>query len=444
MAPDPKMMPPKIMQAVEHLGYRVTVGDVAAQAGMNVNLVQQGLLTLAAAAGGHLQVAESGEVVYQFPQDFRDILRNKYLRLQLQEWWDKIWGMLFYVIRISFGVALIASIGLIALAIIAIMIGLSSTRDGDSDGDWGGGDGFMPSFWFPIDFFWIFSPDPYGHYSERRHSVGSEPAQLNFLESVFSFLFGDGNPNVGLDNIRWQAIGYVIRNHQGAVTAEQIAPYLDELGTGYALEYEEYMLPVLTRFNGRPEVSPEGDLVYHFPELQTTVREQRVNPVFSYLKEVSWEFSLATSGQKMMAIALGGINLVGALALGKLLTSVGTVGGLVGFVGAIYGLLLAYGIGFLAIPLARYFWIQWRNTAIATRNAQRQKRVEQLSRSNAQLQRKLSFAKQFAAETVITDQDLVYSSDRDLVEQELEQKDRIDAEWQQKLEDKPQSRQQEN
>lgn len=445
MAPDPKMMPPKVMQAVERLGYRVTVGDVAAQAGINVNLAQQGLLTLASEAGGHLQVAESGEVVYQFPQDFRDILRNKYFRLQLQEWWNKVWGILFYIIRISFGIALIGSIALIALAIVAILIGLSTARgDDNGGGDWEGGEMFMPSFWFPADFFWIFYPDPYSHHPDRRQFENSEPAELNFLESVFSFLFGDGNPNAKIEDRRWQVIGNVIRNQQGAVTAEQIAPYLDDLGTGYALEYEEYMLPVLTRFNGRPEVSPEGDLVYHFPDLQTTVTEKRVNPVSAYLKEKRWEFSQATSGQKMMAIALGGINLVGALALGKLLTSVGSVGGLVGFVGAIYGLLLLYGIGFLAIPLARYFWIQWRNTAIVDRNTQRQKRAEQLSRADAQLQRKLGFAQQFAAETVITDQDLIYSSDRDLVEQELEQKDRIDAEWQQKLEANRQRRQSEN
>lgn len=139
MAPNPPIMQPQVMQAVERLGYRVTVGDVATQAGVNVNLAQQGLLALASAAGGHLQVAESGEVVYEFPKDFRNILRNKYFQLQLQEWWNKVWRIAFYGIRISFGVALLLSIALIALAIIAIMIGLSSTRDNnnDSGGDWG-------------------------------------------------------------------------------------------------------------------------------------------------------------------------------------------------------------------------------------------------------------------------------------------------------------------
>ena len=84
MAPNPA-----IMEAVEQLGYRVTVGDVATQAGFNVNLAQQGLLALATDVGGHLQVAETGEIVYLFPKNLRAVLRNKFLRLRLQEWWKK-------------------------------------------------------------------------------------------------------------------------------------------------------------------------------------------------------------------------------------------------------------------------------------------------------------------------------------------------------------------
>ena len=35
---------PEIMQSVEQLGYRVTVGDVAAKSGLDINLAQRGLL----------------------------------------------------------------------------------------------------------------------------------------------------------------------------------------------------------------------------------------------------------------------------------------------------------------------------------------------------------------------------------------------------------------
>ncbi|MFN7853847.1 MAG: hypothetical protein ACK5OU_18265, partial [Dolichospermum sp.] len=119
---------PAIMLSVEQLGYRVTVGDVATQIGLNIAEVNQSLLALAADAGGHLQVAESGDVVYQFPQNFRDIIRNKYLQIRLQEWWKKVWSVLFYLIRISFGILLVTSIVLILVTITIIMTA-SSDRD---------------------------------------------------------------------------------------------------------------------------------------------------------------------------------------------------------------------------------------------------------------------------------------------------------------------------
>jgi len=426
MAPNPT-----IMQAVEHLGYRVTVGDVATQAGLNVNLAQQGLLTLASDTGGHLQVAESGEIVYLFPKNFRTILRNKFLRLRLQEWWRRIWRVLFYLIRISFGIVLLLSIALIFITIFIIIT--ATNRDGDDRGDRsssGGGMIYMPYFWIGPDWFWVFYPDYDTRYQQRRR----EESQLNFFEAIFSFLFGDGNPNANLEERRWQQIAAVIRNNRGAVVAEQIAPYLDDIGEGYAREYEDYMLPVLTRFNGQPVVSPEGQIVYHFPDLQTTASQRRSQPVSPYLQELPWRFSAASSGQIMLSAGLGVLNFVGALVLGRLLADgiAAELGGLVAFVQGIYWLLLGYGTAFLGVPLVRYFWIQWRNSKISDRNQQRQARARQLASADATLQQKIAYADQFAAETVISQEDLVYTTETDLLEQEARSA-QIDAEWQRRL-----------
>jgi hypothetical protein len=429
---------PDIMRAVERLDYRVTVGDVAAQAGLDINLAQQGLLALASDAGGHLQVAGSGEIVYLFPHNFRVVLRNKYFRMRLKEWWDKVWKILFYIIRISFGVLLLVSILLIVAAIIMIVLAMNSSNQSNNRRSSGGGM-VMPRFWFSPNFFYIFYPDYYSRrYQQRqqRSRVASEPSSMNFLESVFSFLFGDGNPNADLEERRWTAIGTIIRNNRGAVAAEQIAPYLDDVGKGYDREDENYILPVLSRFNGRPEVSPEGEIVYHFPELQTTATGKSYQPVSAYLKEFPWRFSQASSGQTMMAIGLGAVNFVGALVLGNLLADgaiAAEMGGLVAFVQSIYWLLLGYGTAFLAIPLIRYFWVQWRNRKVNARNEKRQDRALALNQADERLQAKLSYAQQFAAETVIQAEDLIYTTERDLTEQELEQSDQIDAEWQRRL-----------
>ncbi|MEG4942116.1 hypothetical protein [Microcoleus sp. F4-D5] len=428
MAPNPT-----IMQAVEQLGYRVTVGDVAAKAGLDVNFAQRELLTLASEAGGNLQVAESGDIAYVFPKNFRDILRNKFLRLQLQEWWQKIWRVLFYLIRISFGIVLVASILLIFVA-IALLLSSNSDNDGGGDSggnDRGGGFFFFPYFW--NDLLWIFYWNHDEPYYQQRSRLTDQKPEMSFLEAVFSFLFGDGNPNTNLEERKWSDIATAIRNNRGAVAAEQIAPYLDNLGQGYAREYEEYMLPALARFDGRPEVSPEGQIVYHFPQLQTTATERNSEPVAAYLREMLWRFSNASSGQIMLAAGLGAVNLVGALVLGNLLAKSAIGSGFIGFVSAIYPMLLIYGVGFLAIPLIRYFWIQWKNSRIEARNQERQQRAMLLNEPDANLLQKLAYAREFAAENVLNGTDLAYTTETELTQQELEQSAKIDAEWQRRL-----------
>ncbi|KGF74014.1 hypothetical protein DO97_00355 [Neosynechococcus sphagnicola sy1] len=430
---------PAIMQAVQQLGGRVTVGDVATQAGLDINTTEQGLLALASDAGGNLQVAESGDLVYQFPSNFRAILRNKFWQLRLQEWGLRIWGILFYLIRISFGILLIASIAIILIAIVMLLLAASASqgnRDQEERSNRSGGSMMLPLNWISPDFFWVFYPNYGYHGHQRQRTRAHRGSGMNFLEAIFSFLFGDGNPNADLADRRWQAIAAVIRKHRGAVIAEQITPYLDTLGAGHDLEFESYMLPVLIRFQGRPEVTAEGGFIYHFPELQTTATERQSRSVATYLEEYRWEFSQASSWQKLGAAGLGGLNLVAALVLGSLLQQgdlVVAAGAFVAFVQSIYWVLLGYGVAFLAVPLLRFLWLQRRNHALEVRNSQRQQRAIALTEADDALRKKLKDAKQFASETVIHQEDAIYTTDRDLLEQEVDQSARIDEEWQRRL-----------
>lgn len=420
----------KIMTAVEQLNYRVTVGDVATQAGLDINHTERGLLALASEVSGNLQVSEAGDIAYLFPKNFRSVLRNKYWRLRLQALWDKIWPAIFYLIRISFGIVLLLSIVLIFVAIAIILIAMNSQDDRSNNRRSGS---FIPRFWITPDLFWFFNPNPRYHRQHAR-SQSKDPDQMNFLEAIFSFLFGDGNPNANLDDRRWQEIGAVIRTHGGAVTGEQLTPYLEV--SDRQRESEDYVIPVLTHFDGRPEVSPQGEIIYHFPTLQTTAKARQQQSNSTYLQEYPWKFSQAGSGQILLAVGLGGLNLVGAAVLWSLLQD-GTVaiqlGGLVGFVYSIFGILVAYGIGFLGIPLLRYFWVQRQNSKINKRNQQRQASAVSLSRPDAALQQKMGYAQTFAAQSVVSSENLAYTTEKDLLEQEYDRSDAIDAEWQQRL-----------
>ncbi|MEM9150060.1 MAG: hypothetical protein AAGB19_06355 [Cyanobacteria bacterium P01_F01_bin.3] len=420
-----------VMQAVEALKYRVTVGDVAARAGIKVEEAQQGLLALASETQGHMQVSDSGEIAYEFSRNFRSILRNKYWQLRFEAMLLKIWQVVFYIVRISFGIMLMLSMLIIAIAIFALFIAMSSQSGGDRDDRRGGGINFGFS---PFHIFYLFDFN-YGRgrrrypnqYSSRRYQGRSsvrEGEKLQFLEAIFSFLFGDGDPNANLEERRWQTIGRVITNNGGAITAEQVAPYLDDLGEGWDKEYEDYMLPVLTRFNGQPEVSPTGEMVYYFPELQVSAMERRKSPVSAYLKEAKRKFTAATSDQVMLAIGLGSANIIGAVVLQNMLQSALSQGLQIPvaalFAQSILGLLMFYGIAFLAIPLVRYYWVQWRNSKIEQRNDERAARATALNRLGSAFQQKLAFAQQFASQKVLKESDAVYSTERDLSEQAIE------------------------
>lgn len=429
---------PAIMKSIEQLKYRVTVGDVASNAGLDVDVAQQELLALASEVQGNLQVAETGDIVYLFPQNFRSILWGKSWRLRWQKWLGNIWQVVFYLIRISFGIVLIASIILMLIAIVVLVVALSASRGEDSGGGSDSGNGgnviFMPNFWISPDFFWIFTPN-YQQKRYQRQRQNPDKNQLNFLESIYSFLFGDGNPNSNLELRRWQEIATVINNNNGAVIAEQIAPYLDNINI-YNERDEGYMLAVLTRFNGYPEVSDSGDIIYYFPELQVTAQTRNKIAVPPFLKENNWIFSLAGSGQKIFAVFLGGLNFVLALVLGSMLTpelaqQLGS--DFIYFIQSIYEFLFLYAGAYLGIPLIRYFWLQNRNSKINKRNLKRQKQANYLEENLAKLLPKISYARQFAQQKVINQQDLAYSTEKDLLDQQLEQSDKIDREWMKRL-----------
>ncbi|MGP1382101.1 MAG: hypothetical protein ACTS2F_01005 [Thainema sp.] len=444
---------PTIYKAVETFDYRVTVGDVAAQTGLNVEQSRQDLLALASAAGGHLQVSEAGEIAYVFPKNFRGVIRNRSLRSQLKAWWDKVWSVLFYLIRISFGIILIASIVLVVLAIIVIVIAMQSQQrenNRSSSGGYSRGYGGLPipRVWMSPTWYYVFLPNYYErrrrYYSMPQTRTGySAPRQsesdMGFLEAVFSFLFGDGNPNANLEERRWQEVAAVIRNNKGAIAAAQVTPYLDQLGQGYDLEYENYMLPVLTRFNGKPEVSPDGNLIYYFPDLQVSAAQQGHTPVQAYLKEKPWVFSHASSTQLQWAAGLGIFNLAAIIVLDSLMNS-GNLStavlstGLVGFVNSIFWFLVAYGVGYLLVPILRYIWIKMRNQKIESRNEIRQERAIALQEADPAVLKTIDYAKQFAAETIVNAENLAYTTEKDLLQQNVENADKIDEEWRQRLE----------
>lgn len=406
-----------LLQSIERLQYQATPGEFAVQAGLPLATVERDLQQLAIAVGGHLQVATTGEIIYKYPSNFRTILYNKSLWLQVKKYTDFLWKIAFYLIRISFGIVLIASLSIVVLTILVITIASIFSEDGGGGidfGNWGGGSsGGSSSTWGGSWWFFDWGGSRASSYDSIEPTTKKEKPKLNFLGAVFSFLFGEANPNANLEELRWQSIGQVIRKNQGAITAEQVAPYLEDV-TPHS---EDHILPVLVRFNGMPEVSEIGDIVYRFPDTQTVAQQRKFKRLPPYLQEKIRRFSGATSSQLWGIGVLAGANFAGVLVLWGLLAKGAAVGGFIGFVAGIYGFLALYAVGFVTIPIVRLIWLQWTNRQIAVRNERRRQRLTLLNSADAE--RKMLFAQQFQVERKLSEADIAYNTEEDMLEQEL-------------------------
>lgn len=342
--------------------------------------------------------------------------------------WQKIFPTLFTVVRVLFGALLIVSIVVTFVAIAA----LSSASRSDDDRRESRAGGFVPIRFFAPDIFDVmFYTGRARRYRSMQEYGG--PEQMSFLEAVYSFVFGDGDPNAGIDDRRWKLVASTIRANRGAVTAEQLAPYLNlpEGGGGRQADSnlvdESYMLPVLQRFGGYPEVTDEGDIVYVFPSLRVTGSKQ---PVVEFagargagaLVEKELELSSASAGQRAMVLALGVVNVLGVLTLGVKLMGVTAVSrdatALVGMIRGVYPALVGYATSFVVVPIARWLRLRKVNSEIQSRNRERGRAAVALGRPSGELRRKLRSAEGYKKKMeVVREEDVVYSSDLDVLDQ---------------------------
>jgi hypothetical protein len=269
-----------VLDAVERspVKSRVVASDVAAAAGVSLSQARQDLTTLAALTRADLAVTADGELLYTFPDRVGAALAQNSARYRAMQTVEKVWPVLFWVIRVSFGAALLASLVAIFSTIFFIQSS-SSSSDNDRRRDRGGSGlgSVFGGYWgpSPFDVFYFRPYGSYGYYGNTATAEYLDPDEMGFLESIFSYLFGDGNPNAGIERERLALAAATIRANNGAVTAEQLAPFLDNapsvadaIGSTYV--DETYVLPIVSALGGEPVVTDDGEIVYVFSELQTT------------------------------------------------------------------------------------------------------------------------------------------------------------------------------
>mmetsp|Transcript_57354 Transcript_57354/g.117401 ORF Transcript_57354/g.117401 Transcript_57354/m.117401 type:complete len:563 (-) Transcript_57354:195-1883(-) len=432
---EPSPPPAKVLGAVEHLGGRVTAADVASEVGISLHDAKAHLTVLARLVGD-LEVSSEGELVYVFEKNFRYQLLQRSAKGRLQHAWHKTSPALVKLMKASFGVVLLTSMTVIYTSIISILICALFT---DKDNSSGSSAGLYHASRLVVDLIdlavrivlelsWRRSVD-----RKSRREMG----RMSFLESIFSFVFGDSNPNANLQNRRKTAVAQLARDNGGVLVAEQLAPWMDpeseysRAGAGGAGQEEEwgngeseaYVLPVLTELGGRPEVTEEGNIVYVFDDLLASTSsssssspdETRLSNR-SFLEEKERPFSKASKGQLVMASMLGALHVVGGLMLTSMLTEMRRLPPLLLQIKAFLPFMVAFGVSILVVPLLRALPLYYYNRGVRQRN-----RIRMSWRAALQagpVQRKLRESDAWRQGLrVIKEGDVDYTSSKGIVEQ---------------------------
>jgi putative flippase GtrA len=410
----------QVITAINDLGRRVTAADVATKTGLPYLTVSAELNKIAAETGGHLQVATTGDIAYKFDLGFQSAYLARGFHKLLIDGARKLFHLGFLLLRVSFGIVLIASLLIIIGTMFFVMLYFNRMNDSNDQGSDSSSSFFDFLLWrelFETLIWWNYDPyaitDSRG-YGQYRGRLQQRARKGNFLLNCFSFLFGDGNPNSDLEERRWQNIAALIKANHGCVVAEQLAPY-----TGNDPINEDGVLPVLVRFDGRPEVTENGNIVYLFPSLQSTASESHAASLPAYLRERTWVFTKCSNEELYPVIGVALANLLGSW---WALTLALRPPYLLFHWLALFNALAAYGTLFVAIPIVRYFVISWLNLRIEERNKRNERFAANLNNKlDTPLQLKLREGSSFAQkDSLIGKSEIVYTTEKDELEQEFD------------------------
>ncbi|MBC7999712.1 MAG: hypothetical protein IAF58_17295 [Leptolyngbya sp.] len=392
----------EIIGAIDDLGNRVTVADVVAKTGLPFAEVSSALNQIAADAKANLEVADDGEIYYCFSDYLKYVYYASGISRAISASTQKVLDIAFFVFRLSFGITLLFSLICffgIALIVQTLLAGVASSTES------------VAGMW--RDFFGLvkrlaFSDLVHLGKQYQKHGTTSGGRQ-GFLLNCYSFLFGEGDPNREYEENKWKLLAQVIRLNEGVVVPEHLAPY-----TGQDPDDEQILFPVLAKFNGMPEVSSSGNIIYVFPEMQKRSEVTSYALLPSYIEFKHWTFSRLKKDELKPVAGLAALNFMMSITACMLLVRPNHMNS----TSSLFVFFCFYGLFFLVIPLLRLILIAEKNKKIRERNHKVKQYEQLLSNPPEELAERLEEAEHVRKSlTTSTIAPIVYSTKSNYLEQ---------------------------
>lgn len=310
----------QIVDAFKKRREGTTIADIVTRTALPIEKVKELVPVAADEYGARLRVTESGEILYSFPDGFKSRYRGfrataKKVLATLRKGAIAVGTALFKVWIVVMLVGyfmLFMAIAVVALmASVAISASGSSSNDDRSSSRRGGGLGglYLASRIFDLVIrIWFYSEltKSMDGYSYGRRAYAAKPKRRPLHHAVFSFVFGDGDPNADWETRERKAVIAYIQANRGVIAL----PEFMALTGATSADAERRITSYLVEFGGSPEATEDGTVVYRFDDLLR--RADRTDRSFSGLSAPIKRLKTFSSNPRNMNgwfVALNGVNL---------------------------------------------------------------------------------------------------------------------------------------
>ena len=298
----------KIVNSLKQKKNGATIADICASTALPLATVAEFLPKAADEYSGHLRVTESGEIQYYFPNGFTS--RYKGFGAVLKKATDKAAGFLKKSLVLLFKIwIMVMLIGyfllFIALALATVFLQLTAKSGSKRSGS-GRGGGVNFSVFNLVWRIWFYNEltRPSGNRNRNYRNSGDKERKLPMHKAIFSFVFGEEDPNKDWGEKTDKSIIGFIQANRGVISLSEYMVFTGE----NILDAEENIMSFCSRFGGSPEVTEEGIIVYRFDKLLLQSNTNKITEPAALLKKLK-TFSANSKKTNWCFIAINTVNL---------------------------------------------------------------------------------------------------------------------------------------
>lgn len=359
-----------------------TVADLVAATGLPKHQVQTELPAVADEYSGRMQVTSSGEILYSFPRGFTSRYRGfapsmkRTLRAfakgaglvakTLFKFWIMVTLIGYFAIFIL--LALLAVFASVAMSAAGSKNSSSRSRGrgGDLGGFWLAGRilNLVMRIWFYNEVF----KSPAQRQREAQWKVAKKKDRRPLHKAIFSFVFGEDDPNASLALKHKKAFAALVRQKKGIIILEEFMAI-----TGLSpQEAEKAINAYLYEFEGVPEASENGTVYFRFDSLMSRAQDDSVGADDIALASLR-KFSVNKKSSNTAYAVINGVNLLfGSYFFISSLSAASILAGPIEGAGVFYaftyalleafvianpGPLLFYVLGIIPLVFSVLFWL---------------------------------------------------------------------------------------